>query len=245
MPKIAPAACASATMLFTAIAEDALMNDTPDPITLSQAREHLYSAVVCDALDTLGYTHQSPRARLTNFTADAPLVGRARTTLWADMAHRDPNPYDLELRAVDSCEPDDIFIAAAGGSLRSGIWGELLTTAAQNRGCIGAIIDGAVRDIKQIKAMNFPLLARGVCLYDSKDRQRVIDRDVAVEIDGVVFAPGDLVIADDDGVVVVPQSVEQRVLALAWGKVHAENQVRDAIRGGMRAVEAYERYGVL
>jgi regulator of RNase E activity RraA len=161
------------------------------------------------------------------------------------MAHVDPRPYELELQAVDGCRADDVLIAAAGGSMRSGIWGELLTTAAQNRGCVGAIIDGAVRDVDKIAAMRFPVYARGMCLYDSLNRQRVIDVDVPVEIDGVVFSPGDLVVADRDGVVVVPQAVEADVLRLAFAKVTGENKVRDAIREGMTAVDAYKTFGVL
>ena len=162
------------------------MPDAPDTITLPLIREHLYSAVICDALDSEGLKHQSPRLPFQQLTTNDMIVGRCRTTLWADMFHEDPQPYALELQAVDSCQPDDVLIAAAGGSMRSGIWGELLTTAVKNGGCVGAIIDGAARDVSKIRAMNFPVVARGTSLYDSKDRQRVIDRDVPVEIDGVV-----------------------------------------------------------
>lgn len=214
-------------------------------ITLEMMRRELYCAVVCDALDAIGYRHQSPRVPIVKFSGSEKLVGRCKTTLWADMAHDDPHPYDLELKAVDSCRPDDVLIAAAGGSMRSGIWGELLSTAAKNSGCIGAIIDGAVRDISKMQAMGFTVYARGMCMYDSLNRQRVIDADVPVEIDGVRFAPGDLVMADADGVVVVPRAIEDQVIRRAWEKVHAENITRDAIKDGMKAVAAYEKYGVL
>jgi regulator of RNase E activity RraA len=216
-----------------------------EPITLEMMRRELYSAVVADALDALGYTHQSPRVALPPLTGVERIVGRCRTTLWADMAHVDPRPYELELRAVDACAPDDVLIAAAGGSTRSGIWGELLSTAARNAGCVGAIVDGAVRDVAKMKAMGFGVFARGTCVYDSLNRQRVVDVDVPVEICGVRFAPGDLVIADVDGVVVVPQAVEPETIRRAWAKVHAENVTRDAIKAGMKAVAAYEKYGVL
>jgi 4-hydroxy-4-methyl-2-oxoglutarate aldolase len=214
-------------------------------ITIAHLREALYSAVVCDALDAEGLPHQATRLQLKPLTTSGVLVGRCKTTLWADMAHADPKPYELELAAVDSCRPDDVLIAAAGGSMRSGIWGELLTAAARNGGCVGVIVDGAVRDLGKIRALEFPVFARGACLYDSKDRQRVIDIDVPVEIEGVVFNPGDLVIADEDGVVVVPHELETTVIRRAWDKVHAENEVRDAIRGGMKASEAFAKYGVL
>ena len=217
----------------------------PETITLEMIRESLYAAVVCDALDGLGYTNQSPNVPLPPLTVETTLVGHCKTTLWEDMSHVDPNPYELELKAVDGCQPDDVLIAAAAGSQRSGIWGELLSTAASNAGCVGVIVDGAVRDIRQMSEMGFPVFARFRNIYDSKDRQRVVDIDVPIEIDGVRFCPGELVIADVDGVVVVPAEVRDEAIAAAWQKVHAEDITRDAIRDGMKATEAYENYGVL
>jgi len=221
------------------------MADSPHEITLAMMREYLYSAVVSDALDGLGFKHQSPRLQFTPYTSNELLVGRCKTTLWVDMAHIDPRPYDLELKAVDACQPDEVLIAAAGGSVRSGIWGELLTTAAKNRGCVGAVVDGAIRDVAKIRPMNFPVYARATCVYDSLNRQRVVDVDVPIDIDGVTFSPGCLVFADEDGVVVVPREVEAEAIRRAWEKVHAENVVRDSIREGMRAVDAFAKYGVL
>jgi regulator of RNase E activity RraA len=226
--------------------EKTTMPDTNVPtISLTMMRESLYSAVVSDALDGLGYRHQSPRIPLQRYTTSQLLVGRCKTTLWVDMAHVDPRPYELELKAVDDCQPNDVLIAAAGGSVRSGIWGELLTTAAKNRGCVGAIVDGAIRDVDKIRKMDFPVFARTTCVYDSLNRQRVVDVDIPVELDGVTFHPGDLVFADEDGVVVVPQVVEQEAIRRAWEKVHAENVVRDSIRNGLKAAEAFAKYGVL
>ena len=222
-----------------------MTESAPATITLAMMRESLYSAVVSDALDGLGYKHQSPRLQLRPFTSTQLLVGRCKTTLWVDMAHVDPRPYELELKAVDDCQPEDVLIAAAGGSIRSGIWGELLTTAAQNRGCVGAIVDGAIRDVGKIRDLGFPIFARGTCVYDSLNRQRVVDVDILVELDGVAFHPGDLVFADEDGVVVVPQIVEHEAIRRAWDKVHAENIVRDSIRDGLKAADAFAKYGVL
>lgn len=219
--------------------------ENPETITLEMMRSDLYSAVVADALDGLGYGQQSPRVQLSSCTTTGLLVGRCKTTLWEDMDDVDPSPYELELRAVDECQVDDVLIAAAGGSLKSGIWGELLSTAAKNSGCAGAVVDGAVRDVEKMRAMQFPVFARGTSVYDSQDRQRVVAIDTDVKIDGVTFSAGDLVFADEDGVVVVPQAVEAAAIVAAWSKVHAENITRDAIRNGMKATDAYKKYGVL
>ncbi len=213
--------------------------------TLTEISEVLYSAVISDALDAIGLKHQSPATNFPVTTTKGKLVGRCKTTLWADIFHTDPSPYELELKAVDECKPGDVLIAAASGSLRSGIWGELLSTAAFNRGCVGAIVDGCVRDLAKMESMNFPVIARGKRIYDSKDRQMVINIDIPVEIGGIIFHPGDLVFCDEDGVVVVPQHVENEVISNAMKKVKSENITRDEIKNGMLAGDAYRKYGVL
>ncbi len=208
-------------------------------------REVLYAAVLADVLDALGLREQVIGLPFQCLSGAPVLVGRAKTTLWEEIDRIDPRPYELELQAVDACRPDEIFVAAAAGSTRSGIWGELLSTAARHRGCVGAIVDGAVRDVAQMNAMGFTVFARGACPRDSLHRQRVTAVDVDVMIGGVRVTPGDLMLADVDGVVVVPQAVERKALAKAWEKVTAENRVRDEIRAGMKAGDVFRKYGVL
>ena len=214
-------------------------------ITLDMMRDSLYSACVADAIDKVGLRRQSPRIPFQAMTGIHKLVGRCNTTLWLDFDYDDPNSYELELQAVDSCQPNDVVICAAQGSMRAAIWGELLSQAARNAGAVGVIADGAVRDIAHMESMGFPAFARGASVYDAMHRQKVVEYDIPVDIDGVRFSPGDLVIADRDGVVVVPQRVEHEVIQRAWKKVHEENEVREAIRKGMKACDAYQRYGVL
>ncbi|NOY00817.1 MAG: RraA family protein [Verrucomicrobia bacterium] len=221
------------------------MSETPEIITLTMMRESFYSAVVSDVLDSAGFRNQCIATSLPPMTGVLKLVGRCKTTQWEEVDSEDSRPYELELKAIDECRADDIFIAAANGSMKSGIWGELLSTASRNAGCVGAIIDGAVRDIAPMREMGFGVFAAGACPYDSLHRQRVTAVDVPIVIGGVTFNPGDLVIADDDGIVVVPQKVESKVVRAAWEKVHAENEVRDSIREGMSASAAFEKYGVL
>ena len=219
----------------------------PAPVlSLAMMRQVLSVPLLCDALDSFGYTRQSPRLPIVPVTMPGyTLIGRAKTTLWADMAHPDPEPYKLELAAVDSCRLDDVLVCSASGSNRSGIWGELLTTASRNTGCVGVIVDGSVRDVSKMMAMEFPVFARGMNPYDSRDRQRVIDMDITIELDGIQICPGDLVAADQDGIVIVPRIIEADVVLAAWNKAHAENEVRDAIKNGMSAAKAFATFGVL
>jgi regulator of RNase E activity RraA len=209
-----------------------------------RAASELSSAVVLDALDEFGHRRQailnvSPR------TTGAVIVGRAKTMLWVDFAYDDPNTYALELAAVDSIQPHDLVVCATASSNRAGIWGELLTTAALQRGAAGIVTDGAVRDLARLEAMGFPVFARHLSPYDSMNRQKVVAHDVPVEIDGTRVAPGDVVIADRDGAAVVPQDVAAQVLAAALAKVRAENKFRGAVKGGMSLTEAYAKFKVL
>ena len=214
-------------------------------ITLTMMRERLTRALVSDALDKLGYRNQAPDLCLVPRTGISQLVGRAKTTLWADMAHEDSRPYELELRAVDACQTDDVFICAAGSSTRSAVWGDLLSTAAKSRGCVGAIIDGAVRDVAKMTALGFACFALATRVSDSLHRQRVIDLDVPVELGGTRCSPGDLVFADLDGVVIVPQEVEAAAIRDAWDKATTENQILEDLRRGLGAQEAYRKHGTL
>jgi regulator of RNase E activity RraA len=216
-----------------------------DPLDFDWMRRALYTAVVADVLDALGLREQVVGTQLRCVSGGGLLVGRAKTTRWEEIDQIDPRPYELELKAVDECRANEVLIAAAGGSTRSGVWGELLSTAARNRGCAGAIVDGAVRDVAKMHDMGFTVFARSVCSRDSLHRQRVEAIDVAVTIGGVHIEPGDLVLADADGMVVVPRAVERDAIEKAREKVTAENRVRDEIRAGMKAAEVFRKYGVL
>mgnify|MGYP001076729417 FL=1 len=105
--------------------------------------------------------------------------------------------------------------------------------------------DGAVRDIAQMEAMGFPVFSRSTSPYDSFNRQKVVAFDVRVEIDDVTIEPGDVIVADQDGVAVVPAGLADEVLAEALDKAGKEDEFRDAVRNGMGLFEAYEKFHVL
>lgn len=210
-----------------------------------QAAERLSSALILDVLDTKGLRQQALRPGIVPRTGPAVVVGVAKTLLWMDFSHDDPDTYELELKAVDSVQPDDIIVCATANSHRSGIWGELLTTAAVRRGAVGVVTDGGVRDVAKIEALGFPVFSRFLSPYDSFNRQKVFAYDIRVEIDDVTIEPGDMVVADRDGVAVVPARLATQILALALDKAGKEDQFRDAVKAGMSLYAAYEKYHVL
>lgn len=205
----------------------------------------LFSAVIADALDELGYREQAMDPGIVPLDPGRPLFGRA-LTVTATAVHDIPaEPYRKELEAVDALNRDDVLVASVAGGGHCGFWGELLTTAALAKGAAGAIIDGFTRDSNGIVSLGFPLFARGCSPLDSKGRSDVIGVGATIDCGGVRVSAGDLVFGDRDGVVVLPSAVADHAIEAALVKVGRESEMRAALRDGMGVLDAYERYGVL
>lgn len=208
----------------------------------------LYSPVLSDVLDALGYRHQAMRPFVRPLDEGLVLFGRARTGVYAPVYHIDPgrNPYAIEMELIDSLKAHDVAVLGCGGPTdRIAPWGELLTTAATVRKAAGCVTDGLVRDVRRIRRMRFPVFSGGIGPLDSKGRGEMTARDVPVECGGVHVAPGDWVFGDVDGVVVIPQAIADKVFAEALAKVDAEDTTRQALLEGRTLAEVFRKYGVL
>jgi len=102
-----------------------------------------------------------------------------------------------------------------------------------------------VRDIRAIRALRFPVFHGGIAPLDSKGRGKVAEIDVPIRCGGVAVAPGDLIVGDADGVIVVPQAIEDEVLRQAFAKVTGENTTRDELAAGAKLADVFARHGVL
>jgi 4-hydroxy-4-methyl-2-oxoglutarate aldolase len=220
---------------------------TADPAMIEAARARLYAAVLSDVLDGLGYRHQVLAPAIRPLDDRLVLCGRARTGLYRDVYHLPPghNPYALEIALIDDLKPGEVAVLACGASGRIAPWGELLTTASLARGAVGCVTDGLVRDIKAVRALDFPVFCGGIGPLDSKGRGEVAVIDVPIECAGVAVNPGDLVFGDADGVVVVPQHVAAQAIRLALEKVEGEDRTRDELKAGALLADVFKKYGVL
>lgn len=206
---------------------------------------HLYTAVLSDSLDELGYRHQAMREYLRPVYPDCRFAGWARTISCSDTYHIPDDPYDKEIEAMDSLLPGEVVVVSTQQSTRNAPWGELLSTAARARQARGAVIDGLVRDIDKIREIGFPVFAAGMKPVDSKGRGIVTDYNLPVECGEVLVHPNDLIVADSDGVIVVPRAAVQEALDRAVEKVSRENDTRDELLKGALLRDVYNKYGVL
>ena len=204
----------------------------------------LYTAAIADTLDRRGLTAQTLPPELVPLREGTRLAGPAypikgRPALGGD--------YDASLRKV----LDMLASVPAGhvsvyetGDREAAHLGELSVTALQARGVAGAVIDGGCRDVEPIVRAGFPVFSRFTTPQDSTVRWQLVGHgDVELAIGGVRVARGDWIVADRDGIVVVPALIAEDVIAEAEGKAGTENEIRTAVRAGTTPLEAYERYG--
>jgi 4-hydroxy-4-methyl-2-oxoglutarate aldolase len=217
----------------------------PDATWMGPAQARLRSALVSDSLDAIGYRDQCLPAALVPITGSTLLVGRA-FPVQIEVVHEVPEvPYTGLLAALDAIRTGEVFVASVDGGADVAIWGELVTTVCRARGAAGAVCDGYARDTVQIRDSGFPVFCRGTIPTDSNGRSEVRSHNVPVVIGGVRIEPGDLVVADDDGIAIVPATLIDTVVGLALAKDTHESQFRAAVIGGMTATAAFAKFGVL
>jgi regulator of RNase E activity RraA len=216
-----------------------------DDARFQEIREGLYTPVVGDILDGLGYMHRFLPQPVQPLREEMKVVGRAMPVLMIDVYGEQSEPFGKLTEALDQLEPGDVYVAG-GGTMRCAYWGEILTATAKTRGAVGAVIDGFHRDTPRVLEQDWPVFSRGRFAQDSRVRTQVADYRCAIEIGGVWIEPGDLVFGDLDGVVIVPRKHEDEVITRALEKASAENLVRKEIeQNGMSSTEAFKKYGVL
>ena len=207
-------------------------------------RQHLFSSILGDVLDLEGQHHQWLPAQCRPLSPEMVVIGRAMTVVEADVFHLNSEPFGKMLHALDSLQPHEIYVAA-GCAPRYALWGELMSTAARKRGAAGAVLAGYARDVRGIREMGFPTFCYGSYGQDQRGRGKVIDYRVPLEIEGVRIEPGDILLGDVDGVVVLPREMEAAVVSRALEQARKEKTARIMLLNGARAQDVFTETGVL
>lgn len=217
------------------------------------ARRELFSAVIGDVMDKLGFLHQFLPPAIVPLDRAMVVCGRAMTVLEADCfdeavegSHNpiSARPFGLMMEALDSLKTDEVYICT-GSSPRYALWGELMSVRATKCGAAGAVVDGYSRDTRGVLALGFPTFSHGSYAQDQGPRGKVIDYRIPIQMGQVRISPGDIVFGDLDGVCVVPKAAEREVMAAAFEKARKEKVVRKALEEGMPSKEAFATFGIL
>jgi 4-hydroxy-4-methyl-2-oxoglutarate aldolase len=201
------------------------------------------TAALVDVMDDLGLREQTLPPSIRALAAGSSLAGEAFTVEGRPSEHGDWDGAIRKTLAMLGAVPSGHVAVYQCHHDRSAHFGELSATSLQSRGVAGCVIDGGCRDVRLIEAIGFPVFARFVTPEDSTWRWEVTATQVPIAIGTVRVEPGDWVVGDEDGVVIVPAKVAEEVLVAAEAKVGTENLVRDAVRDGMTPLDAFDRYG--
>jgi 4-hydroxy-4-methyl-2-oxoglutarate aldolase len=202
----------------------------------------LYTGAIADMLDKNGYRNQVLPRYLTAFTIANRVAGPAFTGQGYPCASTADDDTQTRLAMLDSITPGTVSVWACGGSADCAHWGEIMSTAARERGCTGGVIDGGVRDLDFINAMGYPVFAAFKCSASSIGRWNIREYHVPIRIGNTVIHPGDFVFGDIDGVVIVPKDIVLEVLASAEDVYRREGAMREELRQGVPIKDAYAKY---
>ncbi len=217
------------------------------------AKTELFTALVGDVLDKMGYQHQFLSPKVKPVRSDFVVIGRAMPVLEADVFTESASetnnemmtkPFGIMFEALDSLQPNEVYICS-GSSPRYALWGGLMSTRAIKLGAAGAVVDGYSRDTNEIENLNFPTFSIGTYAQDQGPRGKVIDYRTPIEFNGIRVNPGDIVYGDRDGVLIVPKEIEKEAFEGAIEKSRGEQAVKKAIENGMSTVDAFNKFGIM
>jgi regulator of RNase E activity RraA len=211
------------------------------------ARESIIERLL--KLDTCAVADGMDRLALTGATYGVrpmwpcpKIVGRAVTMKIKPVGLDKPKQH-LGTLPIDAAQPGDVIVIDNGGRPDTSCWGGLLALAAKTKGISGVVIDGACRDIDESRELGFPVYARGAVPMTARGRIMQQSYNQEIEFAGVQVHPGDLLIADGSGVVVIPRSREEDVVREAEAVAATEARMAEGIRQGMSVLEVLEKLG--
>ena len=229
-----------------------LHNPTSEEELIASIKAELFTAVIGDIMDKLGFLNQFLPPQVQPLRNDMVIVGKAMPVLEADViesADQGSNPilqkpFGLMLEALDDLKKNEVYICT-GSAPSYALWGELMSMRAIKLGAAGAVVNGYSRDTNGILELNFPVFSYGSYAKDQAPRGKVIDFRTTIEMNGVLIRNGDYVIGDRDGVCIVPKEASTEIFRLAFEKARGEKVVFQKIKEGMSAKAAFETYGIM
>jgi len=217
------------------------------------ARQELFTALVGDVLDKLGFLHQFLPPQIKPLDPKMTIIGRAmpvlETDVYGEVVEDSQNPvmqkpFGIMFEALDSLQEDEVYICT-GASPKYALWGGLMSARAIKLKAAGAIVNGYHRDTNEILRLGFPSFSLGSYAQDQGPRGKVIDYRITIEWDGIRISPGDIVFGDRDGVLIIPKETEEEAFAKAIEKARTEKLVLQSLQNGISAADTFDKFGIM
>jgi len=199
--------------------------------------KRLDAASLSDALDRLGIPCGC--YGIKPVTGGQVMVGQAFTVKYIPCGVEKKNVGDF----LEDVEPGQVVVIDNAGRDFCTSWGDIMTIYAVQKGIAGTIIDGACRDVREIRNLNYPMFTKGIFMVTGKDRVQLESVNQPVTIAGIQVRPGDVIYGDDSGVLVIPYDKAQEVVEIAEEIEKIEGHIKDEIRAGSTLVEARQKWG--
>jgi len=212
----------------------------PDPKHMIAEYRMLSTANVSDGLDRLGIKG-CPHGIGPLWDACAKIVGPAATLKLVPVGQATESPVLGTLEAIKLGKPGDVLVIDQAGRMDVNSYGGVAGFTTRHLGLAGCVIDGVTRDIDEYKQLNLPVFGKGFIQQSIRNRCACAGYGIEVQLGGVPVKPGDLIMADENGVCVVPRDKMAEVLEFAKLFKSIEDSVIEAVRGGMDPVTAHDR----
>jgi regulator of RNase E activity RraA len=212
-------------------------------LEMAERYKKLYTPAIADILDERGLYHQILPPQIQALAPGMRVAGPAQTVKGTPTTVHKDEYLAVAIRGLADMEAGTIAVYDTSNDPGTAHWGELVSTAARLRGCAGAVIDGGVRDVERIIEMSFPVFARYRTPADIRGRWRYVEVGIPIRIGEVLIRPGDFVVGDPNGVVVVPKDLALEVLLEAEKVLEVEDKIREELRAGEDPLKLYAKYG--
>lgn len=208
-------------------------------------KQTIYSGVLCDVMDGLGYRNQAIGQHLIPLNDDTVIFGPAFTSIATQVYSMPESPLTAQCKVVDQLSEGEVYVLVTRGEYNCAVFGELFATAVNQKKSAGVLLDGCARDLKALKQMKFPLFYKSCDPRTSKGRTEINECQIPVSLAGVTINPGDYIFGDVDGIAVVPKDIAQEVFDKAIDIIHSEDNVRASLKAGATLQEVYAATGTI
>jgi regulator of RNase E activity RraA len=230
------------TLIVHADAPKTVADYQSDPVAMLEAYRHVEVASVSDAIEQLLHEKRYMSHRMQSIFP-TKFAGAALTVLLVKQENHDADALSGMLKAIDNGGQGSVYVMKVEDGADIAGMGGLMGTAMFSRGFAGAVIDGGVRDLPQLRKIGFPVYATGPVPSTSVGHYRFAGMNIPVECDGVKVNPNDIIAADQDGVVVVPRERAAEVLVLAQKLDNSEHSMYPFIEKFHSIEEAVKQFG--